>query len=71
MKYYYVNRNAQTPPEDGEHEVHKEGCPTPPSPENRHGLGLFPNCREALAAARKIYSKVDGCENCIPECHTK
>ncbi len=69
MKYYYVNVNAQTPPEDGEHEVHTEGCPTPPLQMNRLGLGNFSNCQEALRKARESYRKVDGCKNCIPACH--
>ncbi|HEV7701853.1 MAG TPA: hypothetical protein VGO63_00180 [Candidatus Paceibacterota bacterium] len=70
MKYFCVNKNPQSYPEDGEQEVHKEGCSTPPLFANRHPLGDFDNCREAVAEARKKYNKVDGCKNCIPDCHT-
>ncbi len=68
---YYVNWNPQQPPEDGEHEVHKQGCPTPPLHHNRYNLGYFNNCREAVAAARKKFKNVDGCGNCIPACHSR
>ena len=68
MAYYYVNRNAQP---TGEHEVHKEGCPTPPNPENQLGLGYYNTCAEAVVAATAYFSNVDGCANCVPECHTR
>jgi len=69
MPYYYVNKNAQAFPENEEHEVHQEGCPTPPLVENRLELGYFPDCQQALAAAKKYYNKVDGCAHCVPQCH--
>lgn len=71
QEHYYVNINPQPWPENGEHEVHKDGCPTPPFGSNRHDLGWFSNCQDAVTAARKVYSKVDGCKNCIPQCHTR
>jgi len=69
MKYFYVNKEAQVPPEDGEHEVHTEGCQTPPFLKNRVSLGCFAHCKDALKEAKKRYRNVDGCKNCIPECH--
>ena len=65
---YYVNVNAQS---DGYHEVHKDGCPTLPFVHNRKQLGLYQNCRDVLVKASQYYDKVDGFENCIPECHTR
>lgn len=69
MDSYYVNRNAQP---GGEHEVHKEGCPTPPNAANRDALGRFTHCSGALSAARaKGYPSVDGCKHCSPACHSR
>lgn len=66
MHRYYVNTNPQP---DGEHEVHREGCPTPAAPENRYQLGHHSHCQAAMVQARKIYPTADGCANCCPECH--
>jgi hypothetical protein len=41
-----------------------------PQQENRIYLGEFSGCRAAVAAARKHYSRADGCYFCSPECHT-
>lgn len=68
-RYFCVNKNPQSYPEDGEREVHKDGCPTPPQWVNREDLGYHTNCESAVAEARKKYTKVDGCRNCIPACH--
>jgi len=64
---YYVNKNAQ---DNGDHEVHTTGCSHMPAPHNCHSLGLFNNCREAVAEARKIYPKSNGCYYCCNACHT-
>ena len=66
MPIYYVNKNAQN---NGDHEVHKEGCHRMPEPENKQYLGNFSTCREAVAEAKKYYTQSDGCYYCIPECH--
>jgi hypothetical protein len=68
MANYYVNRNAQT---TGEHEVHQDGCPTPPNHENRHVLGYFLKCQDAVKIAKQTYPNSDGCRNCCPDCHTR
>lgn len=65
---YYVNRNAQS---TGEHEVHVLDCPTPANEENRVYLGNFQTCAEAVIAARAVFENVDGCANCLPDCHTR
>jgi len=67
MALYYVNKNAQP---NGDHEVHKSGCSFMPSSENRLRLGDFSSCRPAVAAAKKICPKADGCYYCSPACHT-
>lgn len=68
MAQYYVNNNAQP---TGEHEVHTDGCPHPPNPENRLVLGSFPNCSVAVQKAKEGYANVDGCAYCCPSCHTR
>ena len=65
---YYVNRNSQA---GGEHEVHRQGCPVFPSPENARYIGDFLSCREARIEAKRQYLIVDGCAVCSPECHTR
>lgn len=67
MAYYYVNKNAQA---NGDHEVHKSGCSFMPKDENRTYLGNFDSCRPAVTAAKKIYSKADGCAYCASDCHS-
>ena len=65
---YYVNKNAQP---TSEHEVHKSTCSWLPDAENRIYLGDFVSSAEALKAARKFYSDVDGCYYCCPEIHKR
>jgi hypothetical protein len=68
---YYVNRNPQHT-DAREHEVHRVGCPgLVPAEENRLYLGMFSNCADAIREARKHFEAVDGCANCVPECHTR
>lgn len=68
MDVYYVNKLAQA---TGEHEVHKDPCWYLPIPEHRLKLGLFHNCHEAVAEAKKYYTNVDGCYYCCINCHKK
>lgn len=69
MAQYCVNSNAQP---TGEHEVHNLAtCTVLPNPENRVPLGEHLTCQTAVAAARNIYSNVDGCAVCSPACHTR
>jgi len=65
---YYVSKHAQS---NGDHEVHHEDCQWLPLPENRTFLGEFTSCRDAVTAAKKIFSTADGCKTCSPECHTR
>lgn len=67
MASYYVNKNAQA---NGDHEVHKSGCPWLPNVENRIYLGNFDNCEDAVEKAKDEYDQVNGCYFCSNDCHT-
>lgn len=64
---YFVNRNAQ---DDGDHEVHREGCRYLPLPKNRLDLGSFTDCHAAVRAAKEHYPSADGCYHCSRSCDT-
>lgn len=65
MPIYYVNN---TPQLSGDHEVHKAGCTWMPS--DKTSLGEHVGCSTAVASAKKIYPKADGCKTCANACHT-
>jgi hypothetical protein len=67
MATYYVNKNAQA---NGDHEVHKSGCSFMPDASNRIALGDHSGCRSAVAAAKRHYTRVNGCYYCARPCHT-
>ncbi|TOH47065.1 hypothetical protein CGI81_12935 [Vibrio parahaemolyticus] len=67
MARYYVNKNQQA---NGDHEVHKQGCSYMPLEHNRTYLGEFASCGPAVTAAKKTYSKANGCYYCSEACHT-
>jgi hypothetical protein len=64
MASYYVNPQ---PDQDGDNEVHREGCHKLPA--NGEYLGEFSTCFEAVAAAKRRYPRADGCGICSAECH--
>ena len=70
MPHYCVNKEAQSG--SGDHEVHDlastKGCL--PSASNRVDLGWHASCRGAVAAAKRLYSDVNGCYYCANDCHT-
>ena len=68
MAAYLVNKIPQP---TGEHEVHKIICDHLPEYYNRQNLGEFNSCQEAVQAARRYYSNVDGCAYCCPACHKR
>ena len=69
MKYkYYVNDTAQS---TGEHEVHREDCFLIPFIISKTLLGEYYYCKAAVAKASGIYSNVDGCKHCSPDCHSR
>lgn len=67
MAAYYVNRNAQS---NGDHEVHTTGCSFMPDAANRVSLGNHSSCSSAVTAAKRYYTKVNGCYYCSKACHT-
>ena len=67
MYSYYLNRNSQL---NGDHEVHRVGCPHMPLLMNSLFLGNFYTCAQAMAAARRVTTQADGCFYCCTECHT-
>ena len=67
MASYYMNENSQI---NGDHEVHVVTCDYLPELKNRHYLGEFTNCHDALKEAKKRDSKADGCYYCSKPCHT-
>lgn len=67
MSKYYVNTKAQA---NGDHEVHKDGCSRMPLASNRHYLGEFSSCRQAVEKAKQYFSTSDGCYYCCKSCHT-
>ncbi|MBN4085033.1 hypothetical protein JYT89_01680 [Flavobacteriaceae bacterium AH-315-B10] len=67
MAKYCVNKNTDN---NGDHEVHKEGCPWWPKSENRIDLGYFYNCEDAVKEAKKYYSNSNGHKHCAKDCHT-
>ena len=68
MKKYYINTNAQS---SGEHEIHREDCPCMFFIKGPIYLGEYTSCTDALRAAQRIYSNVDGCFYCCRECHCR
>lgn len=67
MARYCVNKNAQN---NGDHEVHKEGCNWWPDPQNVQDLGNHTGCRSAVTKAKQYYKQSNGCKHCSSECHT-
>jgi len=63
--HYYVNNNPHVI--TGVHEVHKNTCLSLAMAESKSYLGHFADCRDAIAKARTIYTRVDKCPFCCPE----
>jgi hypothetical protein len=68
MPNYYVNTDAQS---TGEHEVHEKDCKHGPVASKQKSLGWYSSCSFAIAEAKKLYSKVDGCYHCANDCHNQ
>lgn len=66
MISYYVSTTAA----NGEHALHRYGCPHTPPEDARINLGEFLWCRMALNDAAGRFPRVNGCAHCTPECHT-
>jgi len=66
MMKFYVNKESES---CGRHEVHRAGCIYLPAPEGALYLGKLASSFSAVAAARKMYHRINGCCHCAPECH--
>jgi len=65
---YYVNKNAQ---DNGDHEVHEDGCSWLSLATDTEYLGNFSSCFPAVAEARRRgYSTANGRFYCSRACHT-
>jgi hypothetical protein len=69
MDKYWVNNRTDTNPNNN-HEVHKEGCKHLPLNDGTD-LGEFEDCESAIEKAEENYDNVDGCADCIPDCHNE
>ena len=67
MAKYYVNDDAQP---NGDHEVHEKGCSWLTLTQSTTYLGEFNGGHDAVAIAKTIYGKSNGCAYCCPDCHT-
>ena len=68
MPEYYVNDNPQ---DNGDHEVHKEGCSWLDLVNSKTDLGFHLTCSTAVEKAKEIYPTADGCKHCSIECHSR
>lgn len=71
LKVYVI---STLPRPSGEYEVHSlTECHNLPDVSDRYRLGLFLNCEQALKFAKRSMPglEVDGCEHCMPECHSR
>ena len=64
---YYVNNNAQ---DNGDHEVHKEGCYWLSLATDTTYLGEFYSCSGAVQKAKETFPSANGCAHCSSACHT-
>lgn len=71
MPKFVINKNAQN---NGDHEVHNAttGCQYMPSAGSQIDLGFHPDCRGAVAVAKKTWptERINGCYYCCRPCHT-
>jgi len=75
MAHYYMNSNQQ---QNGDYEVHQDGCAHGAHPNNQLSLGYHSNCRDAVALAIQRYGneatqkngRINGCYYCSNPCHT-
>ena len=66
MARYYVNNESQL---NGDHEVHVQTCPYLPA--DSKYVGDYPNCFEAVKAAKKHFIWANGCPWCSRPCHIR
>lgn len=65
--HYYVNDNAQN---NGDHEVHRDGCYYLGLTVSKTYLGIFSNAIPAVRKAKEYYRQSNGCAFCSPEANS-
>lgn len=68
MGPYFLNRTAQ---DNGDHEVHREGCRWLTLAVSMQDLDVHFSCHSAVALAKRTHPTANGCAFCSPECHTR
>jgi hypothetical protein len=64
MPYYYLDTRQMS---NGEYDIHRSTCHHLPCCSNRVEIGSFPNSKEALAEAQKIYPEAACCYLCCDD----
>ena len=67
MFNYYVNDHAQ---DNGDHEVHRDGCIYLSLIRSKTYLGVFTNAIIAVQKVKMYYMQCNGCAYCSPEANT-
>jgi len=67
MSKYYVNKTAQN---NGDHEVHEDGCYWLSIAKDTEYLGTFDGCGGAVKEAKDRSYDANGCIHCSEPCHT-
>jgi hypothetical protein len=63
----YIMNTSKT---DGRyHEVHHDDCSYKPDTYNQAVIGIYFSDRDAMNAAKILYSDADGCYYCMPSEH--
>ncbi|MFM2292015.1 MAG: hypothetical protein RIS29_1828 [Bacteroidota bacterium] len=68
MDYYYLSKQAR---DNGDHEIHKQGCRYMPLERYVQALGQFTHSVEALKEAKELFPQANGCFYCCFHCHTE
>ena len=64
MKIYYVN---SFPNNNGDYDVHQEGCECIPNFLSRKFLNYLPSAKVAINKAKKTYPDANACKKCLTE----
>ena len=64
--YYFLDENSQA---NGDHEVHRAGCPYLPSENSIKALGEHYSFQSAISQAQAYYTQVEACSYCRFDYH--
>ncbi|MGR8930275.1 MAG: hypothetical protein ACU836_06505 [Gammaproteobacteria bacterium] len=67
MAEFYVETNPQT---NGDHVVHRIECSLLPAKDTISYLGSIASGASAIKKAAERFKQVNGCPQCVPNCHT-